>query len=348
MCTSLANAGYCVNLVVADGIGDELKNNIQIHDVGLVKSRFNRIVFSVLKVFSKGLKINGDVYHLHDPELIPIGIILKLFGKHVIFDSHEDIPKQILSKWYLNNRCKKILSKSYALCEVLISKFFDGIITPTNPIYRKFSKHNRKVIEIFNYPILRNANLNGARNSNNELVYVGDITDVRGIVQIIEALEYVYSFVRINLIGQFRDPKLLSSVQKLVGWRKVNYLGYLPLNDAINIIQNSLAGIVLLHPTSAYLEALPVKLFDYMSESIPVLASNFPVLKSIVDTEKCGVCVDPFNTKQIAESINFFVDNPGICQKMGEQGRRAVINKYNWKSQERELISFYSQIVGAD
>ncbi|GAB6162897.1 hypothetical protein JCM12298_20570 [Desulfothermus naphthae] len=107
----------------------------------------------VWKLFRLALKEKADVYHFHDPELIPIGLILSLFGKKVIYDVHEDVPKQILIKdWIKSNSVRKFVSLFFKGFENLTCIFFSQIVAATPDIAKKFPA--QKTITIRNFPIL--------------------------------------------------------------------------------------------------------------------------------------------------------------------------------------------------
>lgn len=82
-----------------------------------------------------------------------------------------------------------------------------------------------------------------------------------------------------------------------------------------------------------------------MSAGLPVIASNFPLWKEIVEKNCCGICVNPLNSKEIADAINWVLQNPSQAAEMGRKGRKAIEEKYNWEEESRKLISFYEQIL---
>jgi len=343
MCSSLSLSGYNVSLLVADGLGDSRNNNIDIIDVGSSHGRISRIIKSSIQMLIFCLKSKGYIFQLHDPELIPIGLILKACGKTVIFDSHEDYPKQILSKWYLNKRFRFLISKLYDIFEKQCCKYFDGIITPTDGLLEKFSQVHNSVIQIRNYPLYEPLEFEHQVRSD-KLVYIGDITDVRGVLEMVKVLEHLPDDVRLCLIGKFRDPKLEIMARRMTGWSKVDYLGYVPFEKAKSHMRTAIAGLVLLSPTIAYKEALPVKLFDYMNLGIPVVATNIPLWETILGEGKCGFTVDPQNTPKIAEIINSLRNDHDLSNQMGKSGNQAIYQKYNWESQRVKLVKLYRQI----
>lgn len=342
MCSSLANSGFDVSLVVADGNGYEKKNNILIYDVGpKTGGRLSRFTKTVNLVFIKAKELNADIYHLHDPELIPIGLKLKKLGKKVIFDSHEDFPQQLLSKHYLNKLTRILLSKFFTYFERWACKKFDAVVTATPQIGDKFMKINSNTAVINNFPLLDElANSSNWNTKKNEIAYIGAIAEIRGIEQVLTALDHTNN-VKLNLAGIFSDKILEDRLKNNHLWTKVNFFNQLDRKGVNSLLAKSQAGIVTFLPYPNHVNAQPNKMFEYMSAGLPVIASDFRLWKDIINGNQCGICINPLDSEAIGNAIQYIIDNPIEAEKMGKNGRKAIEEKYNWLIEESKLLSLY-------
>lgn len=340
-CKSLASEGHEVFLVVADGKGYSQEQGIRIRDVGKGKGRFDRMCRVSRRVFQEALDLDADIYHFHDPELLPYCWLLKKKGKMVIYDIHEDVPRQILSKSWLAGFLRPQVSKITEFVENSLVKSLDGLVCATPKIAERFQKIHRNVVTVCNYPMLselHEANVDWSKKEK-AVCYVGGISRIRGIREMVAAAEFIHGLL--YLAGPFESQTEFEYVSSLPGWKNVRYLGVLDRPGVRNLLNRMMAGLVLLQPIPNYLEGLPVKMFEYMSAGIPVIASDFPLWREIIEGCGCGVCVEPCDSHTVAEEINSIMENNQRGGLMGQQGRAAVEQKYSWENESKKLKAIY-------
>ncbi len=345
-CRSAVSAGYEVTLVVADGLGNSFLEGVRIIDVGRPSGRLSRMLRSAYLCIKQALALQPALLHLHDPELLPYGAVAALRKYTVIFDAHEDVAKQILGKPYLAVALRQAVSIAYRLCEGIVLRPLSAVIAATPTIRNMLSRYNARVVDINNYPILGELVSSGLQFSPkvSYVCYVGGLSRIRGIIELINALELAKSDVRLLLAGKFLDPEAERAARSLPGWSRVDFLGLLDRNGVRDVLSRSVAGLVTLHPRENYLEALPVKMFEYMSAGLPVIASNFPLWREIVNQSGCGLCVDPLAPAEIAAAIDTLLGDLESARQLGRSGLHAVETRYNWSIEERKLIALYDSL----
>ncbi len=345
-CKSLARAGYEVTLVAPHQESHRI-DGVIIKAVKPPAGRLERCFKTTAAVYRAAVAVDADVYHFHDPELVIAGLLLRARGKKVIYDIHEDLPLTVSYKPYVPKWLQWPVAKISGIVESLATRYFSGLIPASPEIAARFSRHSNVAV-VQNYPLREEfPEETAVRAPSDYVAYVGlRITKARGAEEMVRAIELLSeSFpVRLKLAGTIEPPALLQQLQGTRGWQSTEYLGSLDRVGVSELIRNAIAGLVVLHPEPNYVNSHPVKLFEYMCAGIPVIASEFPVFRSIVEKAKCGILVDPLSPRQIADAIELLCKHPEEARAMGERGRMAVRNRYNWQHEELSLLGMYQRI----
>lgn len=302
---------------------------------------------SAMRAWLVGLREKGDVYHFHDPELLPGGIVAKLFGKKVIYDVHEDYSQEILTKEWLPTWMRPTLVQVVRVLELVGAMLFDGIVAATPSIAAKFPRGKTVIVENFpseeDLPI---RTLPAYESRPRNAVYIGSITRERGIVTMVEAAALFPKGTKLVLVGTFEPKDLYVEVARLAGFARVQFLGELDREGVAAALAAARVGLLVLRPTGNHYEALPNKLFEYMAAGLPVVASDFPVWRKTIEEHKCGITVDPDDPRAVAEAVQWLMDHPQEARDMGMRGKKAVEKYFNWGVCERKLLAFYRDIEG--
>jgi glycosyltransferase involved in cell wall biosynthesis len=346
---TLASFGYDITLIVQHD-KEEAIDDIKIVPLIKAKNRLERFLKINRLAYRLALIQKADIYHFHDPELLPWMVKLKKKTRaKVIYDVHEDYPKQILSKYWLPKILRSIVSKMFKFYEERMVKEFDLIITVGEDVKKRLGRSHPRIEVIKNFPILdnlKNTNIELFSKNIINLIYVGGLTKVRGIEEMVRTLKLLPNSVRLMLLGQFSPLDLDQQLKKIEGFEKVKYFGQVSPEKVSQYLFLADIGLICLWPIPNYYNtAEPTKLFEYMAAGLPVVASNFPLWKKIVEGNNCGVCVNPLEPKEIAKAVEYLIKHPVIAKKMGENGRKAVLEKYNWESESKKLLKIYEELA---
>lgn len=346
-CRSLVQAGYDV-VLVAPHAHDEVRDGVSLRAVPQPTGRAVRMTKTVLHVFREAQRAGADVYHLHDPELLPVGLLLGMQGNRVVYDVHEDVPLQVQTKYWLPKVMRRPLAAATAVLEICLARSCAGIVAATPAIARKFP--SEKTVVVRNYPLRSEFSGWGGRpygSRPNQVAYIGELRHERGIREMMRATEHLADRLDVRLVlgGRFSPSSLEREVSQESSWEYVDYLGWLSRAEVGDVLGNARVGLVTLHPSPNIIESQPVKLFEYMAAGLPVVASDFPVWRGIIEGARCGILVDPLEPVAIAEAIQWLLEHPREAEEMGRRGRDEVSQTYSWEVEAQKLHSLYGKIL---
>lgn len=376
-CNTLASAGYRVSYITSDMYGDEGSfevDGIRVSfysyqnpaqsvklTIGLefFRNVFMRIKLKqewVNKIVDQILDLQPDIVHIHEYETLFIanGLMRKCKNIKIIYDIHEDNPK-VVGEWYRKNK-RKIEGEIKALIKESIVKMREKriikksvlVFTATDYLNSLASKYNEHVVTIKNYPKAEdiycdNSDLDKRENN---YCYAGRITENRGITVLIKNSDDIKG--KFLLAGNMKEDYYRKLITEYSGYwnRNVMYQGHLS-REQINLFYSlSVVGLCTLQYDPNFINALPIKLFEYMAAGIPVVCSNFPLWKKIVEEEKCGIAVDPYNENEIVNAVNFLLSDRKRAKQMGDNGKKAIKDKYSWAHEGDILVDAYKKYIG--
>ena len=340
---SLASAGHEVHLVAPDGNGEP--DDMTLHSLPQTGSRMSRLLNSV-RAIGVVRGIRPDVVHFHDPELMPAAALLRVLGYRIVYDVHEDLPRDIRQKVWIPSVVRRPLSWMASGVEWMFTRLFaTAVVSVTENICRRFPA--RRTTLLRNFPILNELNVGDRHEGSprNLMIYVGGLSADRGILELIEATRIARDRgheLHLELIGRPDSAGFARTIERAIAGAPVKCRGHVDRHVVRGRLEAACASMVLLHPTPTYLESLPVKLFEAMSAGVPVIASDFPQWSSYVSGERCGIMVDPENPEKIAEAMIALVNDPSETAAMGQRGRTAAEERYNWESESMRLLELYA------
>ena len=348
-CTTLAQACHDVHLIIQHTKA-EVVNGVKIVPLPKFSNRINRIIEGNKLALQRALEIDAQVYHFHDPELLPVGLKLKKQGYKVIFDMHELVGLMIRSKQWIPKPLRWGMEKIYAQFESKAFKKFDKIIVVTEKMVSDYTdviypKYKNKVEIIRNYSLVssisqaepKQIDTEGATN----FIYVGGLTRERGILQLVKSIQK-FETGKLWLLGPWESTEFESECSEADKNGKMQYFGLLPMPEVYEYIQAADVGLTVLNPTVNHLASLPVKAFEYMAASKPQIMSNFPFWEK--SFAGCAVFIEPDNPHELESAFQKMIESAALRKTIGEKSFQMVTDHFSWEAESDKLLNIYKNI----
>jgi len=346
-CRTLARAGYAVTIIGPHG-ADGVHESVSIRAIAKPRSRALRMTQSVWRIYRAAVQVDADIYHFHDPELIPIGLLLRARGKRVIYDVHEDYPRDIQLKSYLPGYARRAIAAIVEVIEASTASRFSAIVTVTPTIAERFAAANKNTVMVRNLPFREELLDDTSKPWNSRrpaATYVGSISLERGIAEIVEAAGILPESLdaTLDLAGNEVPPQ----ITQMAGWARVRHHGILDQRSTYALLRQVRVGLACQHAVSIFLDCIPTKLFEYMGAGLPIVASNIPFWRQMIEEFQCAIFVNSFNPREIADALEYLLVNPAEAEAMGRRGQEAVASQFNWNSEAKTLVDLYTGLIGA-
>lgn len=347
-CRSLARNGYDVVLLAPDPPAGAV-DGVTMVRLPEWKNRLARMTAGGWRAFRAALALRAGLYHLHDPELLPWGQLLRLLGKRVVFDMHENLPGAILDKGWLPRVVRRPLSLAVVLIEGILLMGMPVVFAEDS--YVKHYPRARRSAVVLNMPLLDELRAVRPRPRTAPAIgYFGAVSPLRGSLVLIEALRLLKEEglqVDLELIGPVGDEhrREIGDRVQTYGLEGVNVRGYMEPHHGWEIMAGCTLGTALLAPVPNYMRSYPTKIFEYMCMGIPVLASDFPLYRTIVEDLHCGFCLDPEDPRAVAAAVRRLIEDPALAATLGANGRAAVAKHFNWSNEFEKLEGLYGNIL---
>ncbi|MDO6657208.1 glycosyltransferase family 4 protein [Anaerobacillus sp. 1_MG-2023] len=347
-CKSLKRAGYDVVLIAPE---PEVAESEEIPLITFKRpSGVKERLKSTFHLYKLAKKTKADLYHFHDPELMIVGVMIEVFlKKPVIYDVHEHYPNTIMGREYIPSLVKVPMKYAYVGIEKLALMKISGVIYTTEEIGRRYRRYNGCKIE--NYPLKQMFPEASKEKNKNQLIYLGGITKIRGVLQLLEGFGEVVKKApdaKLLFLGSFESTAFKDEVDQLINKLgidlNVTFISRVPYEQISAYVERSAIGVLPYLPYPNHLVALPNKLFEYMAASNAIIASNFSHYAKVIENSQGGLVINPEDPKDIAMKLNQLLSSPSKTKELGENARRAFENTYNWSCEEKKLLEFYHAI----
>lgn len=351
-CLSLRQRGWSVHLIATDEarFTDRQPPHVMVRLVRVCKWRAARVLFSSVSLLPILFDRRFKIVHVHDPELLPLCVLLQATGRIVVFDMHEDIPRQILQKHWLPSWSRKTLSAAYRMIERLVLPWIPVVFAENS--YPQSRPYVRRSVMVRNYPSIDRVRVYRETRHHDVFtaVYVGDVTAVRGVETMCEAVVALRAeglAIDLEIIGRCSDDVARRLAERHSGSNSsIRFLGRLPYEEAMRRASKAHVGLSLLWPLPNYADSLPTKILEYFLLGLPVVASTGTLGGRLVAEARGGRVVDARSSHQLQCALRELAKDAPAREAMAQAGMHYTRERFDWEQEADRLDAFYRELLG--
>ncbi|HYF67662.1 MAG TPA: glycosyltransferase [Ohtaekwangia sp.] len=354
-CLGLARNGLDVHLVATGQrtVEEAISPSVTVH---LIKPRkgIKRRYFSSKEAITISIKVEADIYHFHDPDLLPHikRLKSKLPQAVVIYDIHENYVARFY-QWRIPVIVKPLFSELFRRFELQIIRQIDGFSAVSESLASLFKSTEKPYVIVRNsVDISRLAEINlDTQKFDHPVIYTsGSNSDDRNIFNTVKALPLIlktHSNVQMMFVGKYvgNAKEQLTRLAHDLNVKDRLVLGdMLPWEDNFIRTAKAFCGCVFYKKNANNDVTIPNRIYEYMYCGIPVVASDYPELRKIVETANCGILVNADDPNSIAAAINLLLSDMPNAAELGKNGRKAIQEIYGYHNDLATMIKFYSTL----
>jgi len=351
---SLKNQGYQITLI-AKHSQNTVVEGIKIIALPDIKYKIHRMLFLPIKALSFALDERAALYHIHDPELLFVGLLLKtLTGAAVIYDAHEDFPSTVFARDWIPVWLKPYLSKIVDFLELTISGKFDAVITADPAVAQRFSRIHKKVTILFNVPPRQLAAPPPIAISKREktLVHIGSLSRSRGVWFLFDVIEHLARMgldFQLDFFVNTTSKNIMMEFSNQIAEEGltsyVNIYEAIPYLELLQVLRDYRVGLIPFLNMEKYRKNIATKMFDYMASGLAVVASDLPPQRHVIEITGCGKLIEPEDPQAFASAIKDLLADPEKAYAMGKKGWSAIQINYCWEEEEKKLFKLYNELL---
>lgn len=349
---TLAANGYDVTLI-ARHTRREVRDGVTVSPLPFFSARLLRPVLWPLLLW-KALRLKADIYHFHDPELLPLGYLLQVVTrKPVIYDSHEHLADSILTKLWIPAPLRRLVSALVERLEKSIARRLAAVVAVTPEIAELFRKEKANAAVIGNVPVLGywpQDELPATRQP--VVIYVGLLNKCRGIETLLDAaslLKQAVPAARVHLLGSIEwagvEERYVTHLQERLLEGSIELLGTVPHEELPKYVTRAAVGWIPWLESPNNVRGMPNKLFEYMAASLPLVVPDFGLISRIVRETGCGLVAKTGDPRDHAEKLAYMLTHPDEATEMARRGFRIVHDVYNWDVEKQKLLALYRELT---